>query len=155
MCRSTKDARNLLLWALGVAAAGASLVLWLTADRGHSADFTSVTAEQRTPYLAEMKENLNGHPTRPRYDKVSEQILVREGIVACQWLATQPTGHSALFDDELRHRYFRAHPRPAAGWPFRSGRTPLRDELLTNSWGWLCPDVASAHTTHPEPGESD
>jgi hypothetical protein len=107
-------------------------------------------------YLAEMKENLNGHPDSPRYHLVSESTLIHEGVVACEWLAKQPAGPSVLDDDELRDLYFDRHPRAHSdGWPFKNGRTDLREEILTNSWGWLCAEKAQDHRADPPPGDGD
>ncbi|HEY7044174.1 MAG TPA: hypothetical protein VH419_10945 [Nocardioidaceae bacterium] len=144
---------RLLAGALAFAAVVLGVFYWGNSAPAGSA-FT-YTAEQRSRYLAEMKENLNGHPESPRYDLVSEQVLVSEGVVACEWLATQPSGDSALTNDELRHLYFQEHPQATAGWPFGHGHTGLREEVLTNSWGWLCEDVEQDHRADPEPVEGD
>lgn len=107
-------------------------------------------------YLAEMKENLNGHPDSPRYHLVSESTLTHEGVVACEWLAKQSSGPSVLDDDELRDLYFDQHPwADSDGWPFKHGRTDLREEIFTNSWGWLCAEIAQDYRADPPPGDGD
>ena len=138
---------------LALAAVVLGVLYWGTGGSAGSA-FT-YTSEQRSRYLAEMKENLNGHPDNPRYDLVSEEVLVSEGVVACDWLATQPSADSALANDELRDLYFEEHPQATEGWPFEHGRTNLREEVLTNSWDWLCEDVEQDHRADPEPGDGD
>ncbi len=121
-----------LALAILIVAGGAMLFL-----REPASSEVTVTPDQRVKYLAEMKENLNGHPARPRYDLVSEETLVHEGVLACEWLSEQDVSRST----DLRSRYFAENPRASGPWPFAQGRTPLRSEVLTNAWGSLCPSL--------------
>lgn len=113
--------------------------------REPAASEVDFTPSQRARYLAEMKENLNGHPGDPRFHLVSKQILVRQAVIACEWLAMQPAGDAAQTSSELRLGYFEEHPRVDGEWPFEHGSSDLRSEILTNAWAWLCGDIAEDH----------
>lgn len=116
-------------------------------DVSHKATLTASeiapTREETTRFLGEMKENLNGHPTRMEFDLVRPSVLVAEGTRACRWLAQQAGGENAFRRDEAVDAYLTAHPRPPREWPFKHP-FGVRRQLLSNAWGWLCADVTDA-----------
>lgn len=117
-------------------------------ERNQVASEVTLTATERTRYLQEMTEELDGHPDRPRSSRVSDEVLVREGVTACEWLAAQPGGDEARGPNGTEAAYFKARPEVAGDWPFQEGRTPLRRRLLANSWWVICPDVFDDHVSY-------
>lgn len=138
-------------WRLVVAVCLAAAVVsigWTVVRERSIATTVRFSQAQETRYLAEMKENLNGHPDRPRFQLVPRGVLVREGVTACRWLAAQPSGDRAQRDDPTRNAYFAAYPLVHGAWPFDQGKTGVRQEILTNAWGWLCADIYADHIDH-------
>ena len=116
----------------------------------------SFTAKQESRYLHEVKEFLTGRPGHDYYRLVNKLVLVQQGVQACEWLATQPARDHARRDDQLRDRYFADKPQANADWPFKQGRTGLREEIVSNAWWQLCRDIADDHIDHsPIPEDQD
>ncbi len=126
--------------ALGFVAVFAFAAWALAGTRSDAAEVTP-TPDEQSRYLSEMKAALNGHPDRPRFHLLSSDVLVKEGIRACEWLAAQP-GDKAPDTGELRAAYISQHPDVLGAGPFEWRNSALRQVILTNSWGWLCVDIA-------------
>jgi hypothetical protein len=144
-----RPARRALAWSAAVVTLGVVAVMALVALVSPSPEAVATevrfTPKQESRYLAEMKENLDGHPAHPRSGLVGSEVLVRQGVSACEWLATQPAGDQARREPAVRTRFFAERPRVTGKWPFKQGRSGIREEILTNSWGWLCADITEDH----------
>ncbi len=136
-----------------VLSAGAAVVVVSQAQRQSVATDVVVSQKEERAYLGSVVEMLE-HRHGPRSRRVSDEVLLREGVTACRWLATRPGGRDALPSNPTRRAYFVAHPRVAGRWPFHDGRTSLRRHLLVDAWQYLCPDVYADHVSFfPPPGD--
>jgi hypothetical protein len=133
-----------------VLALGAAVVVVGQVQRQSVATRVSVSPSEEREFLRESLEVLDGHPGRSRSQLVSDAVLLREGVGACRWLATQPGGGASLDREQTRRAYFLARPHATPGWPFEDGRTALRRDLAFNAWTYLCSDVYADHVSFRE-----
>jgi hypothetical protein len=127
--------------------AGAGFVVVDQVQRRSVATEVAATQQQKRTFLMRVKESLDGHPDQPRSQLVEDDVLVREGLRACRWLAEQPALDKAREEGDAERAYFDANPT-VSGWPFAQGRSALRRDLLLDAWGQLCRDVYDDHISY-------